>query len=96
MLAGRRDDVVLATKFGMDMHGVNGADYGARGSRRYIRRAVEASLRRLQTDYIDLYQYHTPDGVTPIEETLEALSELVTEGKAVSYTHLTLPTILRV
>jgi aryl-alcohol dehydrogenase-like predicted oxidoreductase len=80
LLAGRRDEVVLATKFGADMHGANGADWGARGSRRYIRRAVEASLRRLSTDYIDLYQYHTPDGVTPIEETLAALDELVTAG----------------
>jgi aryl-alcohol dehydrogenase-like predicted oxidoreductase len=81
LLEGRRDQVVLATKFGMDMHGSNGNDYGARGSRRYIRRAVAASLRRLRTDYIDLYQYHRPDGITPIEETLEAMSELVTEGK---------------
>jgi aryl-alcohol dehydrogenase-like predicted oxidoreductase len=52
-----------------------------RGSRRYIRRAVEASLQRLRTDYIDLYQYHRPDGTTPVAETLEALSELVAEGK---------------
>ncbi|MFL6053434.1 MAG: aldo/keto reductase [Actinoallomurus sp.] len=80
-LAGRRDDVVVATKFGMDMRGANGPDFGARGSRRYIRRAVEASLRRLRIDYIDLYQYHFPDGVTPIEETLAALDELVREGK---------------
>lgn len=80
-LEGRRDDVLIGTKFGMDMHGANGPDFGARGSRRYIRRAVEASLRRLKTDYIDLYQYHRPDGVTPIEETLAALDELVREGK---------------
>ncbi|MGI8329097.1 aldo/keto reductase [Actinomadura scrupuli] len=80
-LSGHRDDVVLATKFGMDMRGANGPDFGARGSRRYIRRAVEASLRRLRTDHIDLYQYHQPDGVTPIEETLAALDELVREGK---------------
>ena len=53
----------------------------ARGSRAYIRKAIEASLRRLQTDRIDLYQYHRPDGVTPIEETLGALDELVKEGK---------------
>jgi aryl-alcohol dehydrogenase-like predicted oxidoreductase len=77
LLADRRDEVVLATKFGVAMD--DGPD--ARGSRRYVRRAVEASLRRLQTDRIDLYQYHWPDGVTPIEETLEALSELVSEGK---------------
>lgn len=80
-LRGRRDQVVVATKFGMDMRGANGPDWGARGSRRYIRIAVENSLRRLGTDWIDLYQYHEPDGVTPIEETLGALTELVTEGK---------------
>jgi aryl-alcohol dehydrogenase-like predicted oxidoreductase len=81
LLAGRRDQVVLATKFGMDMNGDLGADHGVRGSRRYVRRAVEASLSRLRTDHIDLYQLHQPDPVTPIEETLEALSELVAEGK---------------
>ncbi|MCW2822197.1 MAG: aldo/keto reductase [Marmoricola sp.] len=80
-LKGRRDEFVVATKFGMDMQGANGADHGARGSRHYIRRAVEASLRRLQTDHIDLYQLHAPDPVTPIEETLSALTELVREGK---------------
>ncbi|MBV8951776.1 MAG: aldo/keto reductase [Actinobacteria bacterium] len=80
VLKGRREQVVLATKFGMDMGGDNGPDWGARGSRRYIRRAVEASLDRLQTDWIDLYQYHAPDGVTPMEETLAALDELVREG----------------
>jgi aryl-alcohol dehydrogenase-like predicted oxidoreductase len=80
-LKGRRDDVVVATKFGMDMQGRNGPDHGARASRRYVRRAVEASLRRLGTDHIDLYQLHQPDLVTPIEETLSALGELVTEGK---------------
>ena len=76
-----RADVVLATKFGMDMQGANGSDHGARGSRRYVRRAIEASLRRLRTDHVDLYQLHEPDPVTPIEETLAALHELVTEGK---------------
>jgi aryl-alcohol dehydrogenase-like predicted oxidoreductase len=81
VLAGRRDEVVLATKFGMDMGGSNGPDWGARGSRRYIRLAVESSLRRLRTDWIDLYQYHAPDGVTPLEETVAALDELVQEGK---------------
>ena len=80
-LQGRRDDFVVATKFGMDMQGANGADHGVRGSRRYVRRAVEASLRRLQTDHIDLYQLHAPDPVTPLAETLEALTELVREGK---------------
>ncbi len=80
-LGNRRRDVVLATKFGADMGGHNGPDWGARGSRRYLRIAVEASLRRLGTDWIDLYQLHTPDPNTPIEETLAALSELVAEGK---------------
>lgn len=80
-LGSRRSDVVIATKFGMDMQGGNGPDWGVRGSRRYIRRAVEASLRRLGTDWIDLYQMHTPDPATPVEETLAALHELVTEGK---------------
>ena len=80
-LAGRRDEGVVATKFGMDMEGHNGPDHGARASRRYVRRAVEASLRRLNTDHIDLYQLHQPDLVTPVEETLEAMNELVDEGK---------------
>lgn len=80
-LRGRRDQAVVATKFGMDMEGVNGPDFGVRGSRRYLRIAVEASLRRLDTDYIDLYQLHVPDRITPIEETIAAMSELVTEGK---------------
>ena len=77
-LKGAREDVVLATKFGMDM---GTTDWGARGARRYIMRAVEDSLRRLQTDYIDLYQYHAPDGLTPVEETLRALDDLVRQGK---------------
>jgi aryl-alcohol dehydrogenase-like predicted oxidoreductase len=80
-LKGRRDEIVLATKFGMDMEGANGPDWGARGSRRYIRLAIEASLTRLQTDWIDLYQLHQPDPLTPIEETLAALYDLITEGK---------------
>ncbi len=84
LLQGRRRDVVLATKFGSDVSrrgGDNGADWGARGSRRYIRRAVESSLRNLRTDWIDLYQLHRPDDATPIEETLSALDDLVHEGK---------------
>ena len=80
-LKGRRDDVVVATKFGMSMSGMNGPDHGARGARRYIVRAVEASLRRLDTDYIDLYQMHEPDPGTPIDETLAALHDLVQAGK---------------
>lgn len=80
-LAGRRDDIVLATKFGMDMDGLAGPEWEAKGSRRYIRRAVEDSLRRLQTDWIDLYQLHQPDPLTPIEETLSTLDDLITEGK---------------
>ena len=80
-LQGQRDEFVVATKFGMDMRGENGRDFGARGSRRYIRRAVEGSLRRLRTDHIDLYQLHAPDEVTPIEETLATLTDLVREGK---------------
>jgi aryl-alcohol dehydrogenase-like predicted oxidoreductase len=80
-LQGQRDEFVLATKFGGDMQGSNGADFGARNARRYVRRAVEASLRRLRTDHIDLYQLHFPDGITPIEETLSVLTDLVHEGK---------------
>ncbi len=80
-LKGRREEAVIATKFGSDMGGTNGPDFGARASRRYLTRAVEASLRRLQTDWIDLYQLHRPDGVTPFEETLEALDDLVHQGK---------------
>ncbi|RJT81928.1 aldo/keto reductase [Arthrobacter cheniae] len=80
-LGSGREDVVLATKFGLDMGGVNGPDWNARGSRRYIIRAVEASLRRLGTEWIDLYQYHAPDALTPVEETLAALDDLVTSGK---------------
>lgn len=78
VLLGRRDEVVLATKFGSDMGEGPGV---ARASRRHIKTAVEDSLRRLQTDRIDLYQLHRPDGVTPVEETLAALDDLVHEGK---------------
>jgi aryl-alcohol dehydrogenase-like predicted oxidoreductase len=81
VLRSRRDDVVLATKFGNDMGGMYGQDFNARASRRYVRKAVEGSLRRLQTDYIDLYQLHNLDAFTPIEETLDALAEIVGEGK---------------
>jgi aryl-alcohol dehydrogenase-like predicted oxidoreductase len=80
-LGGHRDEVVIATKFGGDMDGTNGPDWGARGARRYIVRAVEASLRRLGTDWIDLYQMHEPDPGTPLEETMAALDDVVRAGK---------------
>ena len=81
VLAGRDAelDVVVATKFGNDMEGSNGE--GPRGGRAYMRRALDASLRRLRRDRIDLWYYHRPDGVTPIEETVRAMHELVVEGK---------------
>jgi aryl-alcohol dehydrogenase-like predicted oxidoreductase len=85
-LRGRRDDAIVATKFGH-------ADFApavegvARGSRAYVRAAVEQSLERLATDRIDLYQLHTPDPATPIEETLGALDELVREGKVRAIGH---------
>jgi aryl-alcohol dehydrogenase-like predicted oxidoreductase len=78
ILQGRRDRVVLATKFG-GMRTDLGREGGA--SPAYVREAVEASLRRLRTDRIDLYQLHTPDDATPIEETLDVLDELVQTGK---------------
>jgi aryl-alcohol dehydrogenase-like predicted oxidoreductase len=80
-LKGRRDEAVIATKFGSDMGGENGPDHGARGARGYVIRAVETSLRRLGTDYIDLYQIHFPDTGTPLEETMAALDDLVRAGK---------------
>ncbi len=77
-LGKRRHDIILATKFGMPV----GQDPKKRGgSRRWIMTAVEDSLRRLNTDYIDLYQHHQPDADTPIDETLRALDDLVTQGK---------------
>jgi aryl-alcohol dehydrogenase-like predicted oxidoreductase len=87
-LAGRRDQVLVATKFG-HQHGDMGYGpaAGAKGGRGYIRRAVEQSLRRLSTDYIDLYQIHTPDPRTPVAETLGALGELVAEGKVRYFGH---------
>ena len=77
-LKGRRHEVILATKFASPMG--KGPDKQG-GSRRYVMEAVDASLKRLQTDYIDLYQMHRPDPDTPIEETLSALDDLVTQGK---------------
>jgi aryl-alcohol dehydrogenase-like predicted oxidoreductase len=78
-LAGRRERAVIATKFGWGRG--FGDDDEARGSAEYIRQAIDRSLRKLGTDYVDLYQYHRPDGVTPIEETVGALHELVVAGK---------------
>ena len=77
ILGPRRKEIVLATKFGMASGSMKGG-----ASRRYIMSAVEASLGRLKTDWIDLYQLHRPDPRTPIEETLRALDDLVRQGKA--------------
>src|SRR5665213_1693596 len=77
-LGKKRNKIVLATKFGMRI-GDNEAKKG--GSRRWIMRAVEDSLERLKTDHIDLYQFHAPDPETPIDETLRALDDLVSQGK---------------
>jgi aryl-alcohol dehydrogenase-like predicted oxidoreductase len=77
-LRGRREQVVLATKFG-------GAPAEGRGSREEIRQALQGSLERLQTDYVDLYQHHREDSATPLAETIEALDELVREGKIRAY-----------
>ena len=78
ILGERRKDIVLASKFGMAM---DNEDRLKGASRRYIMRAVEGSLKRLKTDWIDLYQVHRPDPLTPIEETLRALDDLVRQGK---------------
>jgi aryl-alcohol dehydrogenase-like predicted oxidoreductase len=87
-LNGRRDDVILATKFSNPM----GEDPNRRGaSRRWIVRAVEDSLRRLRTDWIDLYQLHRPDPSTDLAETLTALTDLVQQGKVRSIGHSTFP-----
>src|ERR1700761_689168 len=87
-LKGRREDVVLATK----AHGPMGDDINMKGnSRRWLVREVENSLRRLQTDYIDLYQIHRPDFHTDIEETLSALSDLVHSGKVRAIGPSTMP-----
>lgn len=86
-LGSRRDEAVIATKFGHVDYDSPIPSWGAKGSRRYIRLAVEGSLKRLGTDRIDLYQLHTPDPLTPIEETLETLDELVREGKVLYLGH---------
>lgn len=86
-IKGHRDEFVIATKFG-HAEAMNDLVPGAApGSREYIRPAVEASLRRLQTDRIDVYQQHTPDPGTPIQDTIAALEELVQEGKILFYGH---------
>ncbi len=77
ILGARRHDIVLATKFGLPMD----SDTLKGASRRYVMQAVEASLKRLRTDHIDLYQLHTPDPLTPIDETLRALDDLIHAGK---------------
>ena len=78
VLGDRRKDIVLATKYSKPM-AADGTKQGA--SRRYVMSAVEASLKRLKTDYIDLYQQHDYDPLTPIDETLRALDDLVRQGK---------------
>lgn len=81
-LEGRREKVVIATKFGHTAGGPSGSEsWGSNGSASYIAHAVDGSLRRLRTDRIDLYQLHMPDPHTPIGETLQALSDLIREGK---------------
>ncbi|WP_062076670.1 aldo/keto reductase [Demequina globuliformis] len=84
-LTGRRDEVVLATKFGFTEVATPLDELGPKGSRAYLRAACEASLERLQTDRIDLFQQHQPDPTVPIEDTLGALAELVDEGKIRAY-----------
>ncbi|MCS7462108.1 aldo/keto reductase [Paenibacillus doosanensis] len=79
-LRGRRSEAIIATKFGV-MRDQHGRVLGMNGRPEYVRQAAEASLRRLGTDYIDLYYQHMPDPDVPIEETVGAMSELVTEGK---------------
>lgn len=86
-IAGRRDDVVIATKWGHPDVEMGIAPGSAKGSRTYIREAIEGSLERLGTDHVELYQMHGPDPVTPVEETIAALQELVTEGKILHFGH---------
>ncbi|MSZ38817.1 MAG: aldo/keto reductase, partial [Actinobacteria bacterium] len=81
VVAKARERMVIATKFGHTEYESPLAHLGPGGSRTYIRASIDQSLERLQTDFIDLYQHHTPDPRVPIEETLEALNELIEEGK---------------
>ena len=94
LAGGRRDDVIVATK----VHGQMGVPFGERGdpnrrgnSRRWIIREVENSLRRLQTDWIDLYQVHRPEPGTDVEETLSALTDLQRQGKIRAFGSSTFP-----
>lgn len=79
-IKGRRDEVILATKFG-NMRGEDGSFLGINGKPEYVKQACEASLKRLDTDYIDLYYQHRVDPNTPVEETVGAMADLVKEGK---------------
>ncbi len=91
-IKGRRDEVVLATKFGRPPGGTDGRDPNRQGaSRRWITQAVEGSLRRLQTDHIDIYQLHRPDPDTDMEDTLSALTDLVRAGKVAAIGTSALP-----
>ena len=95
LAGGKRDDIILATKFHnpLDVQmGQSGGDPNKRGnSRRWIIRAVEDSLRRLQTDWIDLYQVHRPEAQTDVEETLSALTDLQRQGKIRAFGSSTYP-----
>jgi aryl-alcohol dehydrogenase-like predicted oxidoreductase len=86
-LHGRRDQVVLATKFGHPGRDMGYSITASKGSRSYVRVAVEESLTRLRTEWIDLYQLHVPDPATPIDETISVLEDLVHEGKIRYYGH---------
>ncbi|WP_293699662.1 aldo/keto reductase [uncultured Agrococcus sp.] len=87
-LKGKRDEVVLATKWGHSAFPIPGTEaWGPKGAEGYIRRAVDDSLQRLQTDFIDLYQLHTPDPDTPIADTIAVLDDLVRAGKIRTYGH---------
>lgn len=91
-MQGKRDKFILATKFGHSRITMPGsAEWGPKGGRTYIRNALDASLQRLQTSYVDLYQMHSPDPSVPISETLGALNELIDEGKvrAIGHTQFT-------